>query len=98
MDSKDCRAEVGKSQKRRSARILQVRQLSMMSNPYGESITSPRVTFRATGLVGSIRVCLRPYASKTYRHGQRPDACDPCHGNSVRPEVTHRCDSCHKWM
>ena len=42
MDSKDCRAEVGRSQNRRSARILQVRQLAMMSSPYGESISSPQ--------------------------------------------------------
>src|SRR5215468_3322347 len=55
MDSKDCRAEVGRSQKILSARILQVRQLSMMSSPYGESINSPRVTVRSTGLVGSIQ-------------------------------------------
>src|ERR1019366_9153748 len=39
--SNDCRAAAGRSQKIWSARILQVRQFSMMSSPYGESTTSP---------------------------------------------------------
>ena len=42
--SNDWRAEVGRSQKIRSARILQVMQLSMMSSPYGDNINDLRVT------------------------------------------------------
>src|ERR1700690_771424 len=41
MVSNDCSAEVGRSQKMRSTRILQVRQLSIMSRPYGESTVTP---------------------------------------------------------
>src|ERR1017187_8087635 len=41
MFSNDCRAAAGRSQKMWSTRILQVRQFSMMSSPYGESTTSP---------------------------------------------------------
>src|ERR1700756_5910549 len=44
MASNACSAEVGRSQKMRSARNLQVRQLSIMSSPYGESTKPPPVT------------------------------------------------------
>src|SRR5271157_2261362 len=44
MVSNDCSAAGGRSQKTCSARILHVRQLSMMSKPYGVSTTTP-VTF-----------------------------------------------------
>jgi hypothetical protein len=39
--SKACRVELDRSQKMRSARSLQVRQLSTSSNPYGESTHPP---------------------------------------------------------
>ena len=41
MVSKDCNAAGGRSQKICSARILQHRQLSMMSRPYGVSTMTP---------------------------------------------------------
>src|ERR1017187_6751903 len=40
--SKVCNAAPERSQKICSARVLQLRQLSMMSNPYGVSTTAPR--------------------------------------------------------
>src|ERR1019366_5066809 len=40
--SKVCNAAPERSQKICSARVLQLRQLSMMSNPYGVSTTTPR--------------------------------------------------------
>src|ERR1019366_8943902 len=40
--SKVCNAVPERSQKICSARVLQLRQLSMMSNPYGVSTTTPR--------------------------------------------------------
>src|ERR1039458_3220970 len=39
--SKVCNAEAGRSQKILATRILQLRQFSMMSNPYGVSTTTP---------------------------------------------------------
>src|ERR1017187_2872696 len=39
--SKVCNAEAGRSQKICATRILQLRQFSMMSNPYGVSTTTP---------------------------------------------------------
>src|SRR5579883_2006158 len=44
MDSKDCKAPAGRSQKSRSARSLQVKQLSMISSPYGDNTAQPPVT------------------------------------------------------
>src|SRR5271167_4051152 len=41
MDSNDCNASGGRSQRICSARILQDRQLSIMSRPYGVSTTTP---------------------------------------------------------
>ena len=44
MFSKFCSAVAGRSQKIRSARSLQVMQLSTISIPYGESMYQPPVT------------------------------------------------------
>src|SRR5215471_16857672 len=41
MVSNACKAAVLRSQKMRSERILQVRQLSIMSSPYGDSMLTP---------------------------------------------------------
>src|SRR6185369_4277280 len=54
IDSNDCRAAAGKSQNMRSARNLQVKQLSMMSRPYGVSTTQPPVTPNHMPGVGAI--------------------------------------------
>src|SRR5689334_24256947 len=103
MFSKDCRAELGRSQKMRSARNLQVKQLSTISNPYGESTSHPPVTscpalgvFPNPPFAFSVPSCsyLVPGSflqKPRWFSGPGPD----WHKSSVAPGITSGCDAAH---
>src|SRR5580700_4577222 len=64
MFSNVCSEVGGRSQKRRSARILQVKQLSTISIPYGESMYKPPIPFQSP-LDEMLWLCCAAHANVT---------------------------------